>query len=65
MSQPRTHVSMYIETHPFQKIGLHVAVHFHRQRADKESAREVELEKATAKAAEDWKLKPLPENAER
>ncbi|CAM9979057.1 unnamed protein product [Pylaiella littoralis] len=36
-----------------------------RQRADKESAREVELEKATAKAAEDWKLKPLPENAER
>lgn len=40
-------------------------MHFHRQRAERKSVREVELEKDTAKAAENWNLKPLPENEQR
>lgn len=36
-----------------------------RQRAERRSAREIDLEKETAKAAEKWNLKPLPENDHR
>lgn len=42
-----------------------IELEFLRQRAERRSAREVELEQDTAKAAEKWKLKPLLENAER
>lgn len=47
------------------EIDLDAAVCFHRQRAEKKCAREVQLEKDTAKAAENWNLKPLLESAER
>ncbi|CAN0057175.1 unnamed protein product [Hapterophycus canaliculatus] len=36
-----------------------------RQRAERESAREIDLEKDTANAVEKWNLKPLQEDAER
>ncbi|CAM9867695.1 unnamed protein product [Scytosiphon promiscuus] len=41
------------------------AAFFLRQRAERRSAREIDLEKDTAKAAEKWSLQPLEENAER
>jgi len=44
---------------------VNLGVAFLRQRAERRSAREEELEKDTAKAAEKWKLKPLLENTER
>lgn len=47
------------------EIDLDIAGRYHRQRAEKKCAREVQLEKDTAKAAENWNIKPLPESTQR
>lgn len=51
--------------HLSQESDVVIGVNCRRKRAERASAREVELEKDIAKAAEKWNLKPLVETADK